>query len=251
MNHTDSCNTEQLQPDIIIKRILESCNSNIVLLQQTLNELPESDSDCNSNLLQSLPSDFLFQWMSLLCSDTPQVYPALIHFLKENDFCYASGIEKVLGYQRQNVRKYLANLEKQGIVRRMTQQETNEIESLILAHKQAYNLTEYHIRKAQFYTLTEYAKTFFNQLDWHDILEKTTIHQVKNWKHRLARTHKQVENARKQQQKDLRRDAQYYHQRKNNPMITEEQHASWFAAKAKNHGMTVDEFKQQLESLLS
>jgi len=189
-----------------IRLLVRSCGSGTTELQLLLEEYQYNNNEFCSHTSEHTSSSynefcshtselakyFVLDWLNLLRNED---YLKILCLLSEGNVCYISELNKIFQFDYKLAQFYLRHLEKLQIVKRIpkeTYKDEVEIQSL-LAHKQAFHLSQYHFNQAIFYKLTDMGQAFTSGIAFDRLLSKATFCRISEHKRILTRTHKQLE----------------------------------------------------------
>ncbi len=189
-----------------IRLLLRSCGSGTTELQLLLRDTHFNKEFCSCTSEQHTSSGddefwratselaeyFVLDWLNLLRNED---YIKILCLLSDGNVCYISELNKIFQFNYKLAQFYLSHLEKLRIIKRIPKKTYNdevEIQNL-LAHKQAFHLSQYHFNKAIFHKLTDLGQAFTSDMAFNRLLNKATFDRISEHKQILTQTHKQLE----------------------------------------------------------
>lgn len=130
-----------------------------------------------------------FTWFTMLRSTGNA---SIIYTTCTLGFCYVNLLEKVLTQDKRNAKTRVDYLVAKHILQPLDKSDLPNSKIRVLRRYE--KLSEYHLKKIQFYSLTEEAKEFFSQVPWGDgIIAPDVIKRVRFFGSELQKTHERIE----------------------------------------------------------
>jgi len=195
----ESCVTEYTTNQNDNDKVFESSGVVYYNYYYLLNNSTTNNSKLCNNRHYLILREHYFKWIEMYSKPD---YLKIIYQLVKNKLCHVRGLVKLFHDDIRNVSKKLDVLQKYSIIERVNNKE--KYENLLYAHRKAFNIDDWHFKKAEWYKLTDTGNKFFSNLDFNLSLHPTIIEKVDNYKSILHKTHKQLEIEIEKEQKIIK-----------------------------------------------
>jgi len=229
--------------------IIASSGSSISALLQ-LTDLP-NNSFFNSKFTNGISNTNgvsgvnIVYWISdCIQALTNEYSRSIVYYLLENKYCYYSQIKKDFKFNYRTAENQLMQLERKWIIEKKDFRELPEIG----IYKKLFDLSEWHLTRTTFYTLTDPARKFYEKIGeaWPQIISQSVMDVVERRKAEIAKVKEQLKKSGKDTESLIKKVVAAFIARENNQGIHPEEREYWMQHYCKNHGLSYEIYKNRL-----
>jgi len=168
----------------------------------------------------------------------------IVYYLLETKYCYYSQIKKDFKFNYRTAENQLMQLERKGIIEKKDFRELPEIG----VYKKLFDLSEWHLTRTTFYTLTDPARKFYEKIGeaWPQIISQSVMDVVERRKAEIAKVKEQLKKLEKDVGSLIKKVITVFIARENNQSIHPEEREYWMQHYCKNHGLSYEIYRDKI-----
>ena len=175
INHVNDINNLLASWSVVINYLLTQINNN-----------NNNKAWLSSHNYLKLFSEHYTDWIKLSFDEE---YLKIIYYMLEHGAAHISGLNKVIGGNKNLYRHRILTLVRYGIIER------TEDTVYLRKYRNTMNLTNYHFQKTEFYKLTTLAYDWFKDINYKQMVSISTLNRIHNWRKRIHTSHRRLDMA--------------------------------------------------------
>ncbi|RLF42507.1 MAG: hypothetical protein DRN17_07795 [Thermoplasmata archaeon] len=168
----------------------------------------------------------------------------IVYYLLKTKYCYYSQVKKDFKFNYRTAENQLMQLERKGIIEKKDFRELPEIG----IYKKLFDLSEWHLTRTTFYTLTDPARKFYEKIGeaWPQIISQSVMDIVESRKAEIAKVKEQLKKSGKDTESLIKEVITAFIARENNQGIHPEKREYWMQHYCKNHGLSYEIYRDKI-----